>query len=88
MYVLVTARGPNLAKGEGPCRSEFIEEAPVAKFQVYKDRVGEYRWRLRASGNNEIIADSAEGYREKRDCLGGIDLVKEQAPDAEVDEQD
>ncbi len=32
----------------------------MAKFQIFKDRSGEYRWRLRAD-NNEIIADSAEG---------------------------
>jgi uncharacterized protein YegP (UPF0339 family) len=30
-------------------------------FYVYEDEAGEYRWRLRA-GNNETIADSAEGY--------------------------
>ena len=58
----------------------------MARFQVYVDRAGEYRWRLRASGNHEIIADSAEGYKEKRDCLHGLELVKAQAPDAEIEE--
>lgn len=60
----------------------------MAIFQVYKDKAGEYRWRLRASGNNEIIADSAEGYKEKRDCLHGLELVKEQAPEARVDAEE
>ncbi len=29
----------------------------AAEFEVYKDRAGEYRWRLQA-GNNEVVADS------------------------------
>lgn len=33
----------------------------AARFQVYIDRAGEYRWRLLADGD-EIIADSGEGY--------------------------
>ena len=68
-------------------RLASIEEVPMATFQVYVDKAGEYRWRLRASGNNEIIADSGEGYKAKRDCLHGLELVKEQAPGADVDEQ-
>jgi len=34
----------------------------MAKFQIFKDKAGEWRWRLRASGNNETIA----GYRQVR----------------------
>ncbi len=55
----------------------------MAKFQLFKDKKGEYRWRLRAD-NNEIIADSAEGYVNKSDCKHGIDLVKRLSPGAEV----
>jgi uncharacterized protein len=58
----------------------------VSKFQLYKDRKGEYRWRLRAR-NGEIIADSNEGYSSKASCKHGIDLVKEQAANAEVEDQ-
>ncbi|MCK4351788.1 DUF1508 domain-containing protein [candidate division WOR-3 bacterium] len=58
----------------------------MAKFQLFKDRAGEYRWRLRAD-NYEIIADSAEGYKNKSDCKHGIELVKSLAPDAEVEDQ-
>lgn len=58
----------------------------MAKFQMYKDGKGEYRWRLRAD-NNETIADSAEGYKAKDSCEHGIELVKKLAPDAEVDDQ-
>lgn len=31
------------------------------RFEVYQDRAGEWRWRLRA-GNGQIVADSGEGY--------------------------
>lgn len=58
----------------------------MAVFQVYKDKSGEYRWRLRAD-NNETIADSAEGYKKKPDCQHGIELVKQLAPGAEVQDQ-
>jgi len=30
-------------------------------FELYQDRAGEYRWRLRHDNRN-IIADSGEGY--------------------------
>jgi uncharacterized protein YegP (UPF0339 family) len=58
----------------------------VSKFQLYEDRKGEYRWHLRAR-NGEIIADSNEGYSSKASCKHGIDLVKEQAASAVVEDQ-
>lgn len=45
------------------------------QFVMYKDTVGQWRWRLFAA-NNKIVADSAEGYYNKQDCLNGINLVK------------
>ena len=59
---------------------------PVSKFQIYQDRKGEYRWRLRAR-NGEIIADSNEGYSRKASCKHGIDLVKQQAASATLEDQ-
>ena len=58
----------------------------MAKFQMYKDKAGEYRWRLRAD-NNEPIADSNEGYKDKARCRAGVELVKRLAPTAPVEEQ-
>ncbi len=55
-----------------------------SKFQLYKDRKGEYRWRLRAS-NGEIIADGNEGYSSKDSCLYAISLVRQQAASAVVE---
>jgi len=59
----------------------------MGKFQVYEDKKGEWRWRFRAGGNWETIADSGEGYKEKSDCMHGIDLMKEQVPGAEIEEE-
>ena len=52
------------------------------KFEVYLDKAGEYRFRLKAR-NGEIIAVS-EGYKAKASCMNGIDSVKRNAPDAEI----
>ena len=52
------------------------------KFEVYTDKAGEYRFRLKAR-NGEVIAVS-EGYKSKDGCLNGIESVKKNAPDAEV----
>ena len=43
-------------------------------FQVYLDRAGQWRWRLRAA-NHEPVADSAEGYVRYNDCAHAIQLV-------------
>jgi len=37
------------------------------KFEVYKDKRGEFRWRRTAS-NGEIVGASSEGYTKKADC--------------------
>ncbi len=66
----------------GDC-ARALDDDPAARrtFEVYKDDAGEWRWRL-VAGNNEIIA-SGEGYRDKRDCLHAIELVKD-SKDARV----
>ena len=52
------------------------------KFEMYEDKGGEYRFRLKAR-NGEIIAVS-EGYTAKRSCLNGIESVKKNAAEAEI----
>ena len=56
-----------------------------ATFEVYKDKGGEFRWRLRAA-NSQVIATSGQGYKEKRGCLEGIESVQKHAPSAKVEE--
>lgn len=47
-------------------------------YQLYKDRQGYWRWTYYAT-NGRKIADSAEGYANKSDCLHGIALMKASA---------
>ena len=54
-------------------------------FEVYADKAGEFRFRLKAR-NGEIIA-TGEGYKAKKSCLNGIDSIKRNAPEAEVVEE-
>ncbi|MEV8173720.1 YegP family protein [Microbacterium sp. NPDC079176] len=51
-------------------------------FELYTDKSGEYRFRLK-SGNGEVIAIS-EGYSSKSSALNGIDSMRRNAADAEV----
>lgn len=62
------------------------DKKPAATFEVYQDRGGEYRWRLK-SQNGNILATASEGYKGKRDCLANIESVKKAAADAPVQEQ-
>ena len=61
------------------------EVAAVAnpKFELYTDKAGEFRFRLKAR-SGEVIAAS-EGYKAKASCLNGIDSVRRNAPDAAVE---
>ena len=55
------------------------------KFEVYEDKGGEFRFRLKAT-NGQVIATS-EGYKAKASCLNGVESVKKNAVDAEIVEQ-
>ena len=54
------------------------------KFELYQDRAGQYRFRLKAR-NGKIIGIS-ESYTGKAGCLGGIESVMKNAPEAETEE--
>jgi hypothetical protein len=54
----------------------------MTKFEVYKDKAGEYRFRLKA-GNGQVIAVS-EGYKSKTSCMNGIESVKKNALTAAI----
>ena len=61
---------------------ENFETVKHPKFELYEDKAGEFRFRLKAK-NGEVIATS-EGYKTKASCENGIASVKKNAPDAEV----
>ena len=54
------------------------------KFEVYKDKKGEFRFRLKAK-NGQIIATS-EGYSKVDSCLKGVASVKKNA-DSKIEEK-
>ena len=56
-------------------------EVKHPKFELYEDKAGEFRFRLKAR-NGEIIAVS-EGYKAKTSCENGIESVRKNA-DSEV----
>ena len=49
----------------------------AGKFEVYVDKAGEHRFRLKA-GNGETIL-SSEGYSKKDGCANGIESVRKNA---------
>lgn len=53
------------------------------KFELYQDKAGQYRFRLKAR-NGKIIGVS-EGYTSKAGCQNGIDSVKANAPLAKTE---
>ena len=64
---------------------EGFEKLTHPKFEVYVDKAGEYRFRLKAR-NGEPIGKS-EGYKAKDSCLNGIASVGKNAPEAEIVEE-
>jgi uncharacterized protein YegP (UPF0339 family) len=56
----------------------------VSKFEVYKDKKGETRFRYRAS-NGEIVF-SSEGYKAKASATKAIESIKKNAASAPVEE--
>ncbi len=64
---------------------EGYEAEKHPKFEVYNDKAGEFRFRLKAT-NGQIIAVS-EGYKALAGCLNGIESVKKNAPEAAVVEE-
>ena len=51
----------------------------AGKFEIYKDKAGEYRFRLKASNGQNILA--SEGYKAKSGCENGIASVQKNSPD-------
>lgn len=70
------------ASVEGPNASQSM-----ARFEVFRDRGDEWRWRLRHRNGN-IIATSGEGYTRKHNAWNGLQSVIQNAPEAELTEDD
>jgi uncharacterized protein YegP (UPF0339 family) len=53
----------------------------AGKFECYKDKAGEFRFRLKAANGNTIL--SSEGYKSKSGCANGIESVRKNCVDAD-----
>lgn len=65
-----------IAAVEDQTVENFVQEKNP-KFEMYTDKAGEFRFRLKAK-NGEIILVS-EGYKAKASCVNGIESVKKNA---------
>ena len=68
-----------------PVEDQTVENFEVLKhpkYEVYTDKAGEFRFRLKAT-NGQIIA-VGEGYKAKASCLNGIDSIKRNAPESPI----
>lgn len=48
-------------------------------FEIYKDKAGEFRFRLKAKNGQNILA--SEGYTQKSSCQNGIESVRKNSQD-------
>ena len=65
--------------------TEGFEKAKHPKFEMYTDKAGEVRFRLKAT-NGQVIAVS-EGYAAKASCLNGVESVRKNAAEGKIEEQ-
>ncbi len=63
---------------------EDFEKVKNPKFEMYEDKAGEFRFRLKAS-NGQVIAVS-EGYKTKASCKNGIESVMKNVVEADVED--
>ena len=61
---------------------EGFKAEKCPKFEVYTDKAGETRFRLKAK-NGQIIAVS-EGYKAMKSCLNGIASVRKNAAEGNI----
>ncbi|MGN0641194.1 MAG: YegP family protein [Oscillospiraceae bacterium] len=70
---------------EAPVEDQTVEGYATEKnpkFELYADKKGEFRFRLKAK-NGQIIA-TGEGYKAKAGCKNGIESIKKNVVDAKI----
>lgn len=77
---------------EPPGETEAVPVSPtqppwsLARFELFRDKSEEWRWRL-VHRNGNVIATSGEGYTRKHNAEKGLRSVVQNAPNAEVTEE-
>ena len=65
--------------------ADVLDVDPTA-FEVYQDRAGAWRWRLRHRNGN-VLADGGEGYSSRSAAREAVERVGERSGDAEIEER-
>ena len=65
--------------------AENFEKQKNPKFEIYTDKAGEFRFRLKAR-NGQIIGVS-EGYKKMASCANGVDSVRKNAAESKVEDE-
>ncbi|MFC6716383.1 amphi-Trp domain-containing protein [Natrialbaceae archaeon GCM10025810] len=93
MPVEAIARSSRREASEGSDPTEADEPVPAtseadsgrtSRFEVYRDRAGEWRWRL-VHWNGNVIADSGEGYASRSNAERAVRGVMRNAPGARIE---
>jgi len=64
-----------LTAGEG-----LAQDDSKMKFEVYKDKGGTFRWRLKAA-NGAVLATPGQGYKAMADAKRGVEIVQKAGSD-------
>ena len=64
---------------------EGYKPAKNPKFEIYADKKGEFRFRLKAA-NGQVIAAS-EGYKAMKNCKNGIESVRKNAAEGKIEKE-
>ena len=72
----------SVAKVEDQTTGESVTNP---KFEIYTNKAGQFRFRLKAANGEKILA--SEPYTSKSACKNGIESVRKNAPDAKVAEE-
>jgi uncharacterized protein YegP (UPF0339 family) len=82
----VVVPGPRPADAQDKKDKDKAPAATTAVFEVYKDKSGEFRFRLK-DANGTLLAISGKGYDKKADCQAAIEIIKKDAAKAKVEEE-
>ena len=78
------AKNAPIAEVEDQTKEGF-EKAKNPKFEIYTDKAGETRFRLKAANGETILA--SEGYSSMSGCKNGIESVRKNADSETVVEE-
>jgi uncharacterized protein YegP (UPF0339 family) len=64
---------------------QYPENPMAYKFELYKDKAGEFRFRFKAPNGESMFG--SEGYAQKASAMSAIESIKKNAPGSSVEDQ-